>query len=192
MDNDLILKLYSRPETVFTVAEIAQFFPGISDESLRDRLYYFTKAGKLMRLRHGIYAKKGFNPLELANKVYRPSYISLETVLAKGAVTFQYYETIFAASYLTREVKIGKTNIQYRRLEHSVLTNPAGIRRESGYFIASVERAFLDAIYIYKNYHFDNLGAIDWKKANSLKKIYKSRLLEKRLGEYYKIYQEEL
>lgn len=192
MDNDLILKLYSQPETVFTVDQIAQFFPGISDESLRDRLYYFTKAGKLQRLRYGIYAKRDFNPLELANKVYRPSYISLETVLAKGAVTFQYYKTIFAASYLTREVKIEKINVQYRRIKQNVLTNPAGIDRESGYFIASLERAFLDAVYIYKNYHFDNLGAIDWKKANSLKKIYKSRLLEKRLDEYYKIYQEEL
>lgn len=152
----------------------------------------FAKSGAIKKLRRGIYAKDKFNPLELANKLYAPSYISLETVLAKGAVTFQYYETIFAASYLTREVKIGKTNIQYRRIRSSVLTNPAGIRRESGYFIASVERAFLDAVYIYKNYHFDNLGAIDWEKARELKKIYKSKVLEKRLDEYYHIYQEEL
>lgn len=152
----------------------------------------FAKSGAIKKLRRGIYAKDKFNPLELANKVYRPSYISLETVLAKGAVTFQYYETIFAASYLTREVKIGDTNIQYRRIKANVLTNPAGIERQSGFFIASLERAFLDAVYIYKNYHFDNLGAIDWEKANSLKKIYKSRLLEKRLNEYYQIYREEL
>jgi len=192
MDNDLILKLYSRPETVFSVAEISQLLPGISDESLRDRLYYFTKAGKLKRLRHGLYAKQDYNPLELANKVYRPSYISLETVLARAGVTFQYYQTIFLVSYLTRDIRIAETNIQYRRVKPGVLTNPAGIDRKQGYFIATPERAFLDAVYIYKNYHFDNLEAIDWKKAQGLKKIYNSKILEKRLSEYYQIYQEEL
>jgi predicted transcriptional regulator of viral defense system len=192
MNGDLILKLYSRPETVFTVAEIAQLLPGVSAESLTDRLYYFTKAGKLKRLRHGLYAKQDYNPLELANKVYRPSYISLETVLARAGITFQYYRTIFLVSYLTREIRIAETNIQYRRIKPGVLTNPAGIEPQPGYFIATPERAFLDAVYIYKNYHFDNLGAINWEKAQGLKNIYKSKILEKRLAEYYKIYQDEL
>ncbi len=70
MDTDLILALYSRPETIFTVTEIAQIMPDISSESLRDRLYYFTRVGKLIRLHHGIYAKQDYNLYELANKTY--------------------------------------------------------------------------------------------------------------------------
>ena len=183
--------MYSRPETVFTLDEISQLFPGIAYESIRDRLYYFTKVGKLKRLHRGIYAKEAYNPLELANKLYKPSYISLETVLGSGNVVFQYYETIFAVSYLTRTVAINNTSIQYRQIKGEILTNTDGIEQKDGYFIATLERAFLDAIYIYKNYHFDNLGVIDWKKVEGLKKIYKSKAFEKRVEEYYKDYKED-
>ena len=91
METDIILTLYRRPETIFTVNEITQLCPGISYESIRDRLYYFTKKGKLIHPHYGIYAKPSYNPLELANKVYTPSYISLETVLLREGVLFQHY-----------------------------------------------------------------------------------------------------
>lgn len=191
MSDDLLLTIYQRPGTVFTVDEISQFVPGITYKHLKDRLYYFTKAGKLKRLKTGIYAKKDYNPMELANKLYKPSYISLETVLLKGGVVFQYYETIFLASYLTRSVQIGDLNIQYRRIRGDILTNPMGIEVKEGYYIATLERAFLDAVYIYKNYFFDNLGALDWKKIDELKKAYNSKAFEKRVEEYYKWYKED-
>lgn len=189
--SDLLLQLYSRPETVFAIEEISQLFPNISYKSLRDRLYYFTKTGKIKRLHRGIYAKKEYNPFEFANKLYKPSYISLETVLAKEGVVFQHYETIFLVSYLTRTVKINGTDIQYRQLKKEVLTNTQGVEQKTGYFIATLERAFLDAVYIYKNYHFDNLGAVNWEKVESLKAIYKSKVFEKRVENYYQLYQED-
>ncbi len=191
MDNDLILTLYSRPETVFTLSEISIIFPKIAYASLRDRLYYFAKVGKLKRLRQGVYAKVDYNPFELANKLYKPSYISLETVLGSGNVVFQYYETIFAVSYLTRTVKVNDISIQYRQIKGDILTNTEGIEQKNGYFIATLERAFLDAVYIYKNYHFDNLGVINWGKVEVFKKIYKSKAFEKRVEEYYKDYKED-
>lgn len=191
MKEDLILDLYSQPQTVFTLDEISLLFPQIPYENLRSRIRYFTNAGKLKRLRQGLYAKNEYNLLEVANKVYKPSYISFETVLARGGVVFQYYETIFVASYLTRSVRINGVNIQYRQIKGEVLTNLSGIEQKEGYFIATLERAFLDAIYIYKNYHFDNLGAIDWEKVTELKKIYKNKVFEKRVEEYDLIYKED-
>lgn len=191
MKNDIIMGLYNRPETVFDLDEISQIFPRISYESLRDRLYYFSKIGKLKRIRQGLYAKEKYDPLELVNKLYKPSYISLETVLAREGVTFQYYETIFAMSYLSREIKIDNLNIYYRQIKKEVLLNPAGLEEKTGYFIAGKERAFLDAIYLYKNYHFDNLGGLDWKKIENLKKIYKNKAFEKRVKSYYHDYLEE-
>lgn len=191
MNNDILLLFYSRPETVFTINEIAQIFPQVSYKSLKNRLYYFTKVGKLLNIHKGIYAKPNYNFSELANKIYKPSYISLETVLVKEGMIFQYYETIYLASYVTRNIMVDKKTIQYRRLRKDILTNIEGIIQENGYFIATLERAFLDALYIYKNYHFDNLGVVDWKKVESLKRIYKSKVLEKRIKEYFKIYKEE-
>ena len=191
MNTDIILKLYSRPETVFTVDEVCQLFPETAYESVRDRLYYFTKVGKLKRLHQGIYGKKDYNPLELVNKLYKPSYISLETVLAREGVVFQYYETLFAVTYLTRTVIVGDIKIQYRQIKPEVLTNMEGIEHKNGYFIASLERSFCDAVYIYKNYHFDNLGGLDWKKVKSIQGIYKNRAFEKRVDSYYRDYKED-
>lgn len=191
MNNDIILTLYSKPQTVFTLDEISLYFPNIPYGNLRSSIRYFTNVGKLKRLHQSIYAKADYNPYELANKLYKPSYISLETVLSSGNVVFQYYETIFAVSYLTRTVSAGGISIQYRQLKGEILTNTEGIEQKNGYFIATLERAFLDAVYIYKNYHFDNLGVINWEKVDSLKKIYKSKAFEKRVEEYYKDYKED-
>lgn len=191
MNNDFIVQLYSRPETIFTVSQVALLFPQFSYESLRDRLYYFTKVGKLKRLHQGVYAKEPYNSFEFANKLYTPSYISLETVLSQGNVVFQYYETIFAVSYVTRKITVGSIHIQYRQMKGDVLINRAGVMEQNGYFIATLERAFLDAVYIYKNYHFDNLGVIDWKKVENLKRIYSNSAFEKRVEGLYKDYKED-
>jgi hypothetical protein len=187
----MLLKIYQRPETVLTIDEIAQLSPDVAYKNLKDRLFYFTKTGRLIRLRPGIYAKPGYDPLELANKVYKPAYISLETVLFKGGVIFQTYKTIFLVSYLTRSVTVDNTELQFRKIKNTVLTNLSGIESQTGYFIANLERAFLDAVYVYRDYHFDNLEALNWDKVHLLKGIYQSRAFEKRVGEYYKSYQEE-
>jgi predicted transcriptional regulator of viral defense system len=191
MDSDMLLKIYQRPETVLTLDEISQLSPDIAYNNLKERLSYFTKTGRLQRLQRGIYAKPGYNPLELGNKVYKPAYISLETVLFKGGAIFQTYQTIFLVSYLTRSVTVDGIKLQYRNIKKSVLTNTSGIEAQTGYFIASLERAFLDAVYIYRDYHFDNLEVINWTKVHLLKGIYQSQAFEKRVGEYYKSFQEE-
>jgi hypothetical protein len=191
MNANLLLKIYQQPETVLTLDEIAQLSPDITCQSLQDRLYYFTKTGRLKRPRQGVYAKPSYNPLELGNKIYKPAYISLETVLFKSGVIFQTYQTIFLVSYLSRLITVDDTQFQYRKIKNTVLTNLSGIEAQTGYFAATLERAFLDAVYIYRDYHFDNLDVIDWDKVHTLKGIYHSKAFEKRVEEYYKGYQEE-
>lgn len=188
---DFLLELYKRNQSVFTAGEIALIFPQIPYRNLRRKLSYYVKAGKILRPRRGIYAKEAFDPLELANKVYTPSYISFETVLREEGIIFQETAAIFAASYLTRKIKCAGLQVFYRKIKDEVLTNPGGIDRREIYSIASKERAFLDSIFVYKDYHFDNLAALDWEEVFALVKIYKSKVLEKRVREYWKIYQEE-
>ena len=77
------------------------------------------------------------------------------------------------------------------KIRGDILTNTEGIEQKTGYFIATPERAFLDAVYIYKDYHFDNLSPINWERVENLKKIYKNKIFEKRVGQYYKFYKEE-
>ncbi len=189
---DILFTLYQKPQTVFSSSELSLIFPGIRENNLRRRLSYFAAIRKLRRLRHGLYAKIDFNPLEVAGKIYSPSYISRETILKKHGMIFQESETISAVSYLTRKIEMPEFNIKisYRKLKDEVLCNRFGLVEQNGWFEAGAERAFLDAVFLYKNYHFDNLGMLDWNKINELKNIYKSQALEKRIKEYYKIKKE--
>lgn len=187
----MVLELYKKPQTVFSIKEISLIFPQIPYQNLKSRLHYAVSVGKLKKLRKGIYAKENFEPLELANKIYTPSYISLETVLAKEGIIFQKYATIFVVSYLTRRIKVVGQEIFYRKIRDEVLLNNLGVREEGNCFIASRERAFLDAIFLYKDYHFDNLRPLDWEKVKEVSRIYASKTLEKRVAEYYQIFRQE-
>lgn len=189
--NNVIITLYQKPNTVFTFNELTLIFKNLSPQSLKDRLSYAVDTKKLLRLRKGIYAKLNFNYFELANKIYTPCYISLETVLKKEGIIFQESSAITLVSYLTRQISINDQLISYRKIKNEVLLNKDGIIEETNYFIATKERAFLDAIFLYKDYHFDNLKLLDWEKINQLKKIYHNGAFEKRVEDYYQIYQKE-
>jgi len=191
MNKNFILEIYKEPQTIFTLKEISLLFPQVPYKNLKSRVSYFVSVGKLKRLRKGIYAKEDFDLLELANKIYTPSYISLETVLEQGGIIFQKYQTIFVASYLTRRIKVGGQEIFYRKIKDEILLNNLGIEEENSYFIACKERAFLDAVFLYKNYHFDNLKPLDWEKIKEIEKIYSSKVLMKRVAQYYKIYKQD-
>lgn len=188
---DVILELYKKNQTIFTFKEVALIFPYLNLQSLKDKLKYAVKKGKILRLRKGIYAKENFQPFELANKIYTPSYISLETVLKKEGIIFQESSFITAVSYTSRKIKIKDINISYRKIKDEILTNKEGILERNNYFIAEKERAFLDAIFLFKNFHFDNLRVLNWEKVFQLIDIYQSSLLKKRVEEYYQFFKKE-
>ena len=184
MADNFILEIYKKPQTVFSFKEISLFFPKLKYASLKNKLYYAVATNKLVKLRRGLYAKEDYNFLEIAGKVYTPSYISLETILEKEGIVFQKYDTIFAVSYLSRKIKVNSREIFYRKIKMNILLNNSGIIRENNYSRASAERAFLDAVFLYKDYHFDNLNSLNWEKIEKIKKIYKSKSLEKRISQY--------
>lgn len=192
MKNNIILDLYKSDQTVFTVDEIALRYPDLPQKNLLRRMSYYVDQGKINRPRKGIYAKDDFNPLELANKIYTPSYISLETVLKQHGLIFQQSSLITAASYLTRNITCNEIEISYRKIKEEILVNKTGILFNDHYYTASKERAFLDAIYVYKDYHFDNMSTLNWKKIKEISKIYQSKSLEQRVKDYYQKYKDEL
>lgn len=152
---------------------------------VKSRINYYVKRGELMALRRGIYAKTSdYDRFELATKIFTPSYISLETVLQKEGVIFQDYKSIFVVSYQTRQIEIDGQSLVFKKIKDEVLVNPLGLRKEVGYFIASKERAFLDALYLYKDCYFDNLNVIDWEIIRKILPIYKSKAMAKRIKTY--------
>ena len=185
MNKNNILQLYKSPKTVFTFKEIALILGESNKFNLASKIGYYVKKGDLKRLRRGVYVKNNYDKFELANKIYTPSYISFETVLGIHGIIFQYYEVIFVASYLSRDIELmNKQKISYKKLKNTILLNTKGIIKRDNYFIASRERAFMDMIYLNGDYYFDNLEKIDFEKCEGLLDIYDNKKMLKKLNSY--------
>lgn len=174
---------------VFSTKDVALLWGEERHQTVSGRLNKYVKAGKLVRVRRGIYAKdKTYNRFELATRIYTPSYISFETVLTRTGINFQYYSNIFVATYVTREIEADGQKISFVRMKDYVLSNTAGIEHTNGIATATKERAFLDRIYVSKDYHFDNLDALSWDKVFEILPIYHNRQMEKRVRTYFEHY----
>lgn len=66
-----------------------------------------------------------------------------------------------------------------------------GIANNQEYSIATKERAFLDTIYINKDYHFDNLSPLDWDEVFALLPIYNNKRMAQKTREFYQHFQSE-
>jgi hypothetical protein len=179
-------------QTIFSTKDASLLWRENDNRIVTDRLKKYEKSGKLFRAYRGLYAKdQKFNYFELATRIYTPAYVSFETVLTRAGVSFQYYGNIFVASYVNREISVGEQKITFVRMKDYVLSNITGIEHNDGYAIATRERAFLDRVYVSKDYHFDNLAHLNWDKVFAILPIYHNKRLEKKINEYYKNYQNE-
>ncbi|MBK9391141.1 MAG: hypothetical protein IPN68_13470 [Bacteroidetes bacterium] len=175
---DIVLALYKESRTVFRLKDIAILVGEESFQSLNKKLNYYVQTGKLENPRKGIYAKPGYNIEELACTIFSPSYISLEYVLQKAGIVFQYDSRITSVSYLSRDIDVGNQHFVFRKIKGSALVNTMGIIRQTNHInIASPERAFLDLLYLEKDYYFDNLNTLDKDLIYRLLPLYQSRSL---------------
>ncbi len=174
------------PRTVFSFRDICLLWGTTNTKAAIEMVNYYVRTGGLYRIRRAIYAKdKNYEELELASRIFIPSYVSFETVLVKSGINFQHYDQIFVASYLTREIIVDNQTYHYRKIKNTVLIEPAGIIQENGCSIATPERAFLDTIYIQKDYHFDNLLSLNWEKVFQLLPMYGNKRMEAKVREFY-------
>lgn len=188
MDN-LIAKLYQSPKTVLTNKDLALIWQETNKNNLKSKIAYYVKRGALIRLTRGVFAKDGdYSQRELAASIYTPSYISFETALRDAGIIFQHYDTIFVAGPFSKTNKIDNQKITFRKLKAELLYNPSGVIFKDNYSIAVPERAFLDMVYLFPEYYFDNLNSIDWDKCFELAAIYKNKQMIKRLKKYQKNY----
>jgi hypothetical protein len=187
MEKADILNILKSNNTVFSFKEILLASGESNPALLRRRIYSYIKNGQLYGIRRGLYAKdKNYDKLELATKIFIPAYVSFETVLAEAGVTFQHYSQIFVASYQTKEIDCDGQIFSFKKLKTNILNNNSGIENKGFYSIASKERAFLDIVYLNKDYHFDNLSPLDWDKVFSILPLYENKRMTKKVNQYYK------
>jgi len=178
-NKDVIFELYKSSHTVFRIIDIVLLLGIEKTSALHKKLNYYVQTGKILNPRRGIYAKEGYKSEELACLLYPPTYISLEYVLQRSGVIFQYDSAITNVSYLTRETEINNQTFRYRRLKGEILTNTTGIILNKNINMASPERAFLDMLYLNKRFYFDNLHVLDKQKIAKLLPVYNSQTLVK-------------
>lgn len=181
-----ITDIMRSPQTVFTFKDISLIWGDTNLNATVTGVYYYVKKGQLYHIRKGIYAKdKNYDRLELATKIYYPSYVSFETVFRQAGMTFQHYDSIWVASYKSGEVVADGQKCIFQKIKNSVLTNKAGLENKGNYFIATPERAYLDRMYLNRRYYFDNLDSLNWDKVFEFLPIYQNQQMDKRVQKQF-------
>ena len=181
-NSDIVLAIYSDKRTVFRLKDIAMLTGETNFMSLNKKLNYLVKIGKLDNPRKGIYTKQGYNPEEMACSIYTPSYVSLDYVLQKAGVLFQYDSGITVISYLSRTIDFDNQTFNFRKLKSNILINTKGIlQKENQVNIATPERAFLDLVCLNSGFYFDNLNPLNKQIIFELLPVYASKTMNERI-----------
>ena len=146
---------------------------GITPQSARVSASRYVNQGLLIKVKRNIYVlKEKWNVLEreekfiLANIVQVPSYISLMTALDYYEITTQIQRDFIESVALKRtwETEVGNVFFNYTRIKPELYW---GFIREKDFFIASPEKAFLDALYLMSlgRYNLD-IASLDFSRLN--------------------------
>lgn len=173
--------IWKDSRTVFTTKQLALLLRETDTTAVAKRMYYFVHSGQLLSLQRGVYAKSGYDPEELACVLQVPCYLSLEYVLQKAGVVFQYDSTLTAVSYRNRLMEIDGHAIQYRQMRGELMADMRGIQNIGNVNIATPERAFLDTLYLNAHYYFDNLHPLNRSIIQELLPLYRSERIVERV-----------
>ena len=168
--------------SVFNIQSLRIMTECKNSQKLTQSLHYYVKEGKICNPRRGIYTKATYNEQEMACSLFRPAYISLEYVLQRAGVVFQYDDAITCVSYLNRIVEIDDKTYQFRIINPELWIGMEGIRQDDNILIATPERAFLDMVYLSAgNCYFDNLHPLNKTKVKQWLPLYQSKVLTERV-----------
>ena len=176
--------IFNSTRSVFNVQSLRMLTECEDSQKLTKSLHYYVKEGKIRSPRRGIYTKATYNEREMACSLFRPAYISLEYVLQRAGVVFQYDDTITCVSYLNRIAEVDEKIYQFRIINPELWIGMEGIDQNDNILIATPERAFLDMVYLSAgNCYFDNLHPLNKTKVKQLLPLYQSKVLTERVTE---------
>ncbi len=166
-----IQALLTSGATVFTTDDLRQLWPSPTDNSLKLKITYYVRTRQIIRLTKGVYALDAqYNPLELAQKLQAPSYISLDTALRKVGIIQQYSTDITCIGTYPRTYEVDGKNIRYHQMSRTLLSYPLGIEQTATYAIALPERALVDVLYLGFQPDVDRYGHWDTQLLRKLVK----------------------
>ena len=187
-----LLDIFRSQSTVLSFKEILLSSKKPNAKLLKRRLNYYVKKGDLYAIRRGLYTKdKNYDRKEVATKIFTPAYVSFETILFEQAIIFQFYSTIFVATYQTKDIECDGQRYSFKKLKDTLLIDTTGVEDMGNYFAATKERAYLDMLYLNNDYYLDNPSDLDFDKIFSILPIYKNKRIEKVVKKLFNALHEE-
>lgn len=184
LQQNVLETILSSPRSVFNVQSLRMLTESEDSQKLTKSLHYYVKEGKIRNPRRGIYTKATYDEKEMACSLFRPAYVSLEYVLQRCGVVFQYDDAVTCVSYLNRSVEIDENTYRFRIINPELWIGMEGIAQHDNILIATPERAFLDMVYLSAgNCYFDNLHPLNKTKVKQLLPLYQSKVLPQRVTE---------
>lgn len=167
---EIIKVLREKNISLFSLADFSRLFKITNQQTLYKKIQRLEKKGLVEKLIKGKYL---FNfgqagDYEIANYLYSPSYVSLESALS-------FYGIITSFAYMMTSITVKKPRtIRCRNLDfvYSQILPEFyfGMEKDKGFLIASPEKALLDYLYFgnkgLRNKEFDEMdfSGIDKKK----------------------------
>ncbi len=141
---------------VFSRTDVLKLFPEEPVNQINTQLYRMIKRGDLIGLKRGLYIFPNLNIDEfvIANKLYKPSYVSLESALNVFGVIPDISSVVTSVTTVTsKKINTSLGNFKYSKINENLFFGYKSILDErSGFYysIANPEKALLDLIYIRK------------------------------------------
>ena len=187
---DVYKKLTAKSYYVFSFEDLCMFYPKEMRSSLRQYLSRWKKQGWITTLRKGLYEltypeRRGLPDFFIANKMYDPSYISLETALSYYSLIPEVsMGVVSVTSKITRRFRNSHGLFIYRSVRPEAFRGYV-IEKHNGFdvLIAEPEKALADYLY-FKTWR---KGTFD-KEAERLDLKRVARLNKKKLGMYANVY----
>ena len=148
------------------------------------QLSLWIKQGYIIKIKNGLYVfedkSNNIEPEELSQKIYSPSYISLEKALSiYGIIPETVYGITCITAKTTREFNNYLGNYQYKHIKKNLFFGYEEVKGKNiPYLIASPEKAILDFLYfnLTKIKTAKDMESFRFNKENIANLISKSKL----------------
>lgn len=139
---------------VFSRNDVVKLFSDESKSHISTQLYRMTKRGDLIGIKRGHYMfpNSKVDEFFIANRLYTPSYVSLESVLNITGIIPDIVATVTSLTTVTsKKLHTPVGDFSYSKISKELFFGyKSTLDQQSGFFydIASPEKALLDYIYI--------------------------------------------
>lgn len=144
---EALLTLQKSNRNIFSLNDLKKLLRIESDNTAYIQANRLTKEGLLNRITKGVYCLKDSKPaeFEIANFLYRPSYISLESALAYYGILLQIPHVITSVTpQRAKKIKAVNKEFIYLHLNQRYYSDYI---KEQRFVIATPEKALVDTIF---------------------------------------------